>query len=205
MNQDMIFQRFERFWHWLQAILIILLLITGFNVHDSFRLLSFAGAAQYHVVLAWALIALWVLAVYWHFVTGQWRQYIPENRNQVLAMVHYYAVEIFLSGGHPFHRSRQHKHNPLQGLTYLAVLVGAVPVIWGTGWIYLYYVSWGASGLGESGLGYVAALHTAAAFAILVFLVIHLYLAFTVSDTPLGNLKAMITGYQDDEEDEHVV
>ncbi len=206
MNPDMRFQRLERFWHWAQATLIISLLITGFNVHDSIRLFSFARAAQYHIILAWALTVLWVFAIFWHMVTGvwpmltgKWRQSIPSRGSQIMAMLHFYAIDIFLAGGHPFHRTRQQKHNLPQRATYLTLNIGIVPVIWTSGWLYLFYDSWGAGGLGQRYLGAIAMVHTAAAFAILVFLVVHLYLAFTVSDTPLGNLKAMITGYEEEE------
>jgi Ni,Fe-hydrogenase I cytochrome b subunit len=30
-----IFKRFERFWHWTQALLILTLLVTGFEVHGK--------------------------------------------------------------------------------------------------------------------------------------------------------------------------
>ncbi len=202
MDQGMLYQRFERFWHWLQALLIILLMITGFNVHDSHRLFGFAQAADYHIVLAWILVGLWVFAVFWHLVTGEWRQYTPSSRNKILAMAHYYTVDIFLGGGHPYHRTRQEKHNPLQRITYLLLHVLIFPVIWCSGWLLLFYDAWGDWGFEYQNLGAVAVIHTAASFAILVFLIIHLYLALTVSATPLGNVKAMITGYEDEEEEE---
>mgnify|MGYP003572779632 CR=1 FL=1 len=36
-----IFKRFERFWHWSQAALIITMLVTGFEVHGSYTLFGF--------------------------------------------------------------------------------------------------------------------------------------------------------------------
>ena len=33
-----IFKGFERFWHWAQAALIITLLITGFEIHGTYKL-----------------------------------------------------------------------------------------------------------------------------------------------------------------------
>ena len=43
-----IFKRFERFWHWSQAALIIFLLITGFEVHGSYALFGFEQAVNLH-------------------------------------------------------------------------------------------------------------------------------------------------------------
>ena len=40
MKKIYIYQRFERFWHWSQAILIIFLALTGFEVHGTFHILG---------------------------------------------------------------------------------------------------------------------------------------------------------------------
>jgi thiosulfate reductase cytochrome b subunit len=34
-----IFKGFERFWHWTQALLIMVMLATGFEVHGAWKLL----------------------------------------------------------------------------------------------------------------------------------------------------------------------
>jgi len=39
-----LYTRFERFWHWVQSLLIFLLLLTGFEVHGSFSLFGFQKA-----------------------------------------------------------------------------------------------------------------------------------------------------------------
>ena len=59
-----VFKRFERFWHWSQAALILFLLLTGFEVHGSYRLLGFERAVDYHSTAAWILVGLWVLAIF---------------------------------------------------------------------------------------------------------------------------------------------
>ncbi|MFI8464878.1 MULTISPECIES: cytochrome b/b6 domain-containing protein [Stutzerimonas stutzeri subgroup] len=47
-----LFTRFERFWHWSQATLIITLLFSGFAVHGSHALLEFRTAVEIHEVSA---------------------------------------------------------------------------------------------------------------------------------------------------------
>ena len=71
-----LFKRFERFWHWSQAGLIMALMTTGFEVHGSYSLLGFESAATTHTTAAWALVWLWGFAIFWHFTTGEWKQYI---------------------------------------------------------------------------------------------------------------------------------
>lgn len=67
----------ERLWHWLQAVLIILLLISGFNIHSSVRFFGFFTAFTIHNLCVWALIGLFAFSFFCHIVTGEWRQFIP--------------------------------------------------------------------------------------------------------------------------------
>lgn len=192
-----VFKRFERFWHWSQAALIITLLATGFEVHGSWDNLGFANAVRVHTIAAWTLVGLWVFAIFWHLTTGEWRQYVP-TLDRIGAMVHFYGVGIFQGEPHPFHPTRERKHNPLQRLTYLAILVFVSPLIWITGWLYLFYDQWRAWGLeGVLSLQWVALLHTIGAFMMLAFLVAHVYL-ITTGHTVFAHLKGMITGWEDD-------
>jgi thiosulfate reductase cytochrome b subunit len=193
-----IFKRFERFWHWSQAALIILLLVTGFEVHGSYRLLGYQDAATWHTAFAWTLVALWVFAVFWHFTTGEWKQYIP-TMEKVQAMLRFYLTGIFSNAPHPFRQTTLRKHNPLQRLAYLFVLVLINPLIWTTGWLYLFYSSWNHWGLGWLDLRYVAMFHVIGAFMMLIFLIAHVYLA-TAGHTPTAHIKAMITGWEEVED-----
>jgi len=200
MSKVMMYARFERLWHWSQAVLVIVMLVTGFNIHGSIALFSFQQAVEIHTFSAWALIGLWVFAWFWHITTGEWKQYIPSVPARILAMVRYYAIGIFQGQTHPFHKDRSHKHNPLQRLAYLGLHVLIGPAIWISGLLYLFYKDWASFGLGSLPLGTIAMIHTAAAFLMLVFLVAHLYLALTMSETFGANVKAMITGYEEVDE-----
>ncbi len=193
-----IFKRFERFWHWSQAALIIFMLITGFEVHGSYHLLGYKDAATFHTIAAWTLVGLWVFAIFWHFTTGEWKQYIP-TMEKVQAMLRYYLTGIFTNAPHPFKQTRLRKHNPLQRLAYLFVLVLINPLIWITGWFYLFYSSWSDWGVAWLSLEYVALFHVIGAFMMLIFLIAHVYLA-TAGHTPTSHIKAMITGWEEIED-----
>ncbi|RLW62081.1 MAG: cytochrome B [gamma proteobacterium symbiont of Stewartia floridana] len=191
---------FERFWHWSQAALVILMLITGFEIHGTFTLLGWEQAAEIHRFAAWTLIGLWAFAWFWHLTTGEWKQYIPSPMERILAMVKYYAFEIFQGKGHPFHKDRSHKHNPLQRAAYLGLHLFIGPAIWISGLLYLFYGDLGGIGLEWLPLGAIALIHTGAAFLMLTFLVAHLYLTITMSDPAGADVKAMITGYEEVED-----
>lgn len=190
-----IFKRFERFWHWSQALLIMFLLLTGFEVHGTYQFFGFAEAVDYHTTAAWTLVGLWIFAVFWHFTTGEWKQYIP-TMDKVDAMLKYYLTGIFTNAPHPVRQTTLSKHNPLQRIAYLFVLVVVTPMIWLSGWFYLFYGVWGDYGLGWMSLEWVATFHTVAAFFMLIFFIAHVYLA-TAGHTATSHIKAMITGWEE--------
>jgi thiosulfate reductase cytochrome b subunit len=191
-----IFKRFERFWHWTQAATILFLLLTGFEVHGAYNLFGFDRAVDLHTIAAWTLITLWVFAVFWHFTTGEWRQYIP-TLDKVGAMIKYYLTGIFTDAPHPFRATTLTKHNPLQRLAYLFLWLVITPVIWFSGWFYLFYGQWREWGVdGFLSLEWVAFFHVLGAYMILVFVIAHTYL-ITAGHTPTAHLKAMITGWED--------
>jgi len=196
MSKVMMYNGFERFWHWALAILVLLLLLTGFNIHGTFHIFSFEQAVNIHIITAWLLMGLLVFALFWHMTTGEWKQYIPSSTNKLIAMMKYYALDIFMGGGHPHHKTRQSKLNPMQRLAYLSLHIAITPFTWISGLLYLYYPYWGNMGISSWSLEVIALIHTAAAFAMLAFLIVHLYLALTTSKEPLGYLKAMLTGYE---------
>lgn len=195
-NKVYIFRAFVRFWHWAQAALIITLLATGFEVHGSYTLFGFQSAVDVHTIAAWSLIGLWIFAIFWHFATGEWRQYVP-TLHRVDEMVRFYSSGIFKGEDHPYQRTPHLKHNPLQRLTYLFMLVVVGPVIWVSGLLYLFYAQWVGTALSAwFALDWIALFHTAGAFVMLAFLISHLYL-ITTGPTLGAHLKAMITGWDE--------
>jgi hypothetical protein len=92
MKRVYIYKGFERFWHWTQALLIIFLAFTGFEVHGSIHILGFEHAARFHRMASLMLIGLIVFAIFWHLVTGEWKQYIPTSKN-LAAQIGFTALE----------------------------------------------------------------------------------------------------------------
>jgi thiosulfate reductase cytochrome b subunit len=190
-----LFKGFERFWHWTQAALVMTMLFTGFEIHGTYRALGFARAVDVHTFGAWSLVALWVFAVFWHLTTGEWRHYIP-TLDRLATMLRYYSGGIFRGEPHPYRPSASSKHNPLQRLTYLAVLAVVSPLIWVSGWLYLFYGDWAAWGLGGLSLEAVAVAHTAGAFLMLAFFIAHVYM-ITTGPTLFAHTRAMLTGWEE--------
>ena len=114
-------------------------------------------------------------------------------------MAYYYLIGTFTGAEHPYRATSQAKHNPLQRLAYLGFKLLISPAIWISGVLYLFYNQWTDWGLSFLSLEGVALVHTAAAFAMLIFVIAHVYMA-TMGKTVFSMIKPMITGYEDEAE-----
>jgi thiosulfate reductase cytochrome b subunit len=195
-----LYTRYERFWHWLQTGLIIVLLVTGFEVHNTFTLLGFRQAVDIHNFVGLAWLIAFAFFVFWVFTTGEWKQYIPTTK-KMFQVIRYYAWGIFRGESHPVPKRKDAKHNPLQRLVYLSLAAFLLPLQMLSGFLYWGYNSWQAWGLDWLTLKTIALVHTAGAFAILCFVIVHVYM-ITTGHTLTVHVKAMITGWEKVQEGE---
>ncbi|MFY0653435.1 MAG: cytochrome b/b6 domain-containing protein [Cyclobacteriaceae bacterium] len=194
MAKVILYDKFERFWHWTQSALVLLLGLTGFEIHGTFQIFGFETAVRLHTTASWAFLILIVFALFWMLVTGQYANFIPTSKN-IKAQINYYLVGIFKGADHPTHKTKLSKLNPLQRIVYLGLIVLVFPVMFISGFLYSYY-HYPDNPIKMSGLELVAIIHTAGAFLIVCFLILHLYLISTGTSF-WSNLKAMVTGYEE--------
>ena len=194
-----LYSRYERFWHWLQMALILILLVTGFEVHDPFAFLGFQTAVKVHNFIGITWLIAFAFFLFWVFTTGEWRQYVPTTK-KMLSVIRYYSYGIFKGESHPVPKRKNAKHNPLQRLSYLSLAAFLLPVQMVTGFLYWGYNSWNAWGVMDFlSLKLVAFIHVAGAFSILTFLIVHVYMT-TTGHSLFAHIKAMITGWESVEE-----
>jgi thiosulfate reductase cytochrome b subunit len=197
MKQVYIYKKFERFWHWSQAALILFLALTGFEIHGSFSLLGFEKAVMFHRIASYLLLALIAFSIFWHFTTGEWKQYIP-TISKLKEQIWYYTVGIFRNAPHPTIKSAHKKLNPLQAITYLGFKLLMAPVMILTGLLYLYYKTFDVNDIivvSDIPLECIAWAHTLGAWLLMVFIIVHVYMT-TTGHSVTTNIKAMITGWE---------
>lgn len=203
MKKIYIYNGFNRFWHWAQASLIIFLAFTGFEIHGSIDVLGFEKAVQYHSIAAIALLILIAFAIFWHFTTGMWKQYIPTT-DKLLEQIMYYSKGMFKGEKHPTHKSELTKLNPLQRLVYLGFKLVLIPITIISGILYMLHKGIDKNDIvvvSDLKLEHIAGWHTVGAFLLMAFLVVHVYMT-TTGSTPTSNIKAMFTGYEEIEEEQ---
>ena len=203
MKKVYIYKGFERFWHWTQASLIIFLALTGFEVHGTFSMLGFEHAARYHRTASYLLIVLIIFAIFWHFATGEWKQYLPTT-NKLKEQIKYYTIGMFKGEKHPTKKTGLTKLNPLQRLVYLGFKLFLVPLTIISGIFYMLHKTIDQNDvvvIKDIPLEGIAFWHTLGAFLLMVFLIVHVYMT-TTGHTPTSNIQAMITGYEELEDDD---
>lgn len=203
MTKIYLYTRFERFWHWVQSALIMLLLITGLEVHGIYRLFGFEKAVKLHSFLGISWLILFVFIIFWLLTTGEWKQYIPTTK-RLFDVAKYYAVDIFKGLPHPIKKHKDAKHNPLQRLTYLGLAAALLPLQMITGLLYYTYNDWTTWKIVSFlNLGTMAVVHTGIAFLILSFLIVHVYMT-TTGHTLTSHIAAMISGWEEVEKDDQI-
>lgn len=201
-KQIYIYKGFERFWHWMQALLIFFLAFTGFEIHGTYTFFGFRDSVRYHNVAAYMFIGLIVFAIFWHLTTGEYKQYIPTLKN-IKAQLDYYIFGIFRNAPHPVKKTALSKLNPLQKITYFSLKIMVIPLSLTSGLLYFFYrypSKYGIGAINIKTLEVIAVFHTIAAILFVVFIVTHLYL-MTTGETVTSNLKAMLTGYEELDEE----
>lgn len=198
-----VFGRYERLWHWTMALSGILLIVSGLAIHapDAW-FLSLPRSVSLHNAFAVVLMLNAFLALFYHLATRAIRNFIPHPDGllgRILEHMTYQSRGIFYGDPHP-ENAPGHKLNPLQQLTYLALLNVLFPLQIGTGLLIWAAGHWPEVASALGGLSVVAPLHNAGSWLFLSFFVLHAYLV-TTGRTPTEHLQSMITGYQHVEDD----
>ena len=199
MRKVYLYKGFERYWHWAQVILVFTLMLTGFEIHGSFSMFGYQKAVGLHNTSAWMFMVLIIFSIFWHITTGEWKQYIPTSTN-LKSQLQYYLGGIFNNSPHPTGKTLLSKLNPLQRLTYFGLKIILIPLTVLSGLSYMFF-HYPIKGIEIESLEYIALFHTAGAYLMIAFLITHLYL-ITTGHSIGSNLKAMITGWEDMNEDE---
>ncbi len=195
------YDAYERLWHWLQASAILILLFTGLIIHKPhfFGAFSFPYMVSVHNVLGFVLLINAALALFYNLASGEIRQYLPKPKgfiHRALAQAMYYSQGIFAGDAHPLEKSRDNKLNPLQQITYLAILNILLPAQVITGVLIWGLQRWPHIAAELGGLPVLTLVHTLVAWTFATFIVMHVYLT-TTGHSPTAGIKSMIGGWDD--------
>jgi len=197
-----------RLWHWLNAVLFLLLIASGVSLHYSATgslLLPFKTAMAVHNGAGILLSFSYIGFLAGNMFSGNYRQYLPGLRGffgRIALQAGYYISGIFKGKPHPFETTKERKFNPLQQISYLGIMYALMPAIIVTGWFLLFPEYAPAEVLGLGGIWPMATVHAIAGFLLSMFMFGHIYLA-TTGATVASNFKSMLTGWHEHEAHPH--
>ncbi|WP_207260272.1 cytochrome b/b6 domain-containing protein [Desulfovibrio sp. Huiquan2017] len=183
-----------RVWHWINAALFLVLIVSGFSMHFGAGM-SFKAAQSTHATLAIGLAGMWMLYVLYLILSGQIMQYLPRADfiSATFKQLRYYMFGIYKGEENPAGHDPRKRLNPLQQASYVGVLFILFPALVVSG-VYLFIPDLiPAKIMGMEGERFVSLAHTASAFLMVVFLVVHLYLC-TTGESVFALVRSMITG-----------
>ncbi len=198
-----------RLWHVLNAILVLILVITGISMQytdkeDSFLIVGFARAVKWHNVAAIILTFSYVLFVSGNILSGNGKYYRLERKNffsDLFRQLRYYSWGMFRGEKHPFPVTVERKFNPLQKVTYVLTMYVALPLVIISGLGLMFPETTVNRIFGTSGLLLTDILHITMGFLISVFVIIHIYTC-TLGAKTFSLFRGMITGYHESEDHE---
>jgi thiosulfate reductase cytochrome b subunit len=194
-----------RIWHWVNALLVILLIITGIQL----RIPGVPSLGPRHPALwvhkyaSWAMVASCVFWLGYSLASGNLsRQYAVRRRDfkGIFRQAKFYLISIFKGEENPFRPSPGEKFNPLQKLAYGAIMCIFAPILVVTGllcndilFFRKYILLWDV-------VGVLNAIHVIGAYVFVLYLVVHIYMA-TLGRTATSHIRAMIVGYEEESDE----
>jgi thiosulfate reductase cytochrome b subunit len=150
-------------------------------------------------VLAILLVINAGLSLFYHLVSGQIRQFLPRPYgffDEAIVQAKYYLRGIFRGEAHPFAKLPGRKLNPLQQVTYFAILNVLLPLQIVTGALMMGVQFFPRVATWFGGLPFLAPFHSLVAWTFAAFIVGHVYLT-TTGPRPLTSIRAMMNGWEE--------
>ena len=196
-----------RIWHWVNAVGFIVLILTGFQIRyaDLLAAMPFATAVTVHNATGFILLANYFIWLGFYLFSDKITVYMPETNpskffKDALRQMMFYGYGIFRGKPNPHHATPYHKFNPLQSTMYQMIMIWLLPIQFYTGVLLWDLDRFAASVEFLGGVRVVATVHVALFVFFASFIFMHVYLA-SLGPKPSTHFKAMITGYEEVEED----
>jgi thiosulfate reductase cytochrome b subunit len=170
-----------------------------------FDLMSFRSAVVLHEWIGFVLIGNFFIWLGFYLFTDKIRVYHPDlsplkHFRESFRQAQFYGYGIFKGAPNPHHVSAYHKFNALQSMAYQIIMQLLVPLQFATG-ILLWDLKRFSSAVDMlGGVRVVDTVHVLLFIFFTAFIFAHPYLA-SLGHTPTAHFKAMITGYEEVEDE----
>ncbi len=196
-----------RIWHWTNAFLIIMLMLTGIQlrVPDIIPFPQYGVTVALHKYLGYLLTLSFLFWLFYYlFTRGMGKHYILNagDLRGIPKQALYYLYTYFTNKRSPFTPSPDAKFNPLQKLAYSSVMFLLMPVVIITGILFsdiLFFFQYIDM---VGGLRVLDAIHVITGYCFLLYLIVHVYMS-SLGKNITTYVRSMITGYAEEPDDEN--
>ena len=191
-----------RIWHIINAVLILLLIITGVSMQYSDPMNPFVRfdlAVSLHNISGILLLFDYLLFIIGNTISKNGRHYriqLHGLTNRLMLQFRYYTYGVFKGEATPFSVTKKMKFNPIQQVSYLITMYVLMPLIFLTGLPMLFSGALIRQLLSENAYFITDILHITVGFFLSLFLIIHIYFC-TLGAKPYSNFKSIVTGYHE--------
>ena len=191
-----------RLWHFVNAIMIILLIITGVSLQYSdseYTFLRFDYAVTIHNIAGVILTIDYILFLIVNIVTGNFKHYnikLKKYPKKLMRQFYYYSFGIFKGDKPPYQITKNRKFNPLQQFSYVLVMYLFLPILVLSGFALLFPEIVPNKIFGYGGILIADFFHVINGFFATVFLFVHVYFC-TIGVNPLSSFKSIISGWHE--------
>ncbi len=196
MDRVYLYPLWLRFWHWTNATLYAILIISGFSMHYA-ALIPFATARVIHNTAGILLVFMYLDFLIGNLFSWNGKQYIVRLNGlftRLFKQARFYLYGIFKGEPHPYETTAEAKFNPLQQVTYVTLMFVIMPLIIISGLLILFPEYIPQLFIQYGGIAPIVLVHFIIGVFLTLFMIGHMYLG-TTGETLTSNFKSMADGY----------
>lgn len=193
-----------RIWHWLNALGIVTLCVTGIQIRfpeyanifgtykAAIRLHDVAGVTVSISFLLWFFYYLFV-------ARSLLKLYIPnaeDIKRGLFAQAFFYFFAYFLGKKNPHTATPDNKFNAIQKMSYLVIMFVFLPLVIVSGLLLMNIAPLRGWIIMIGGIKFLVDAHYLIACSFFAFLCVHVYMA-TLGHTPFSHFRQMWTGWEE--------
>ena len=191
-----------RIWHWVNALLVILLLITGIELRipGVAALPANSPALLVHRYAGWSMTISCLFWLVYSLMSGNLSRHYVIRRGDLkgtFRQAKFYLFSIFKGKENPFRASPDEKFNPLQKLAYGGIMCVFAPIIVVTGLFFSDILFFRKYILLLNAVKVLDAIHVIVAYMFALYLIVHIYMS-TLGRKTSSHIMAMIVGYEEE-------
>ncbi len=191
-----------RIWHWANALMVILLFITGIELRISgvAALPVNSPGLLVHRYAGWTMAISFLFWIAYSLMSDNLSQHYVIRKRDLkgsFRQVKFYLFSIFRGKENPFRASPDERFNPLQKLAYGAIMCVFTPIIVVTGLCFSDIFIFRKYMLLLNATKVLDAVHVIVAYMFALYFIVHIYMA-TLGWKASSHIKAMIVGYEEE-------